>query len=435
MDSVSPEQATRFSQHALDRLALGNYEGAWPYLEANLDATNDPSPMLLRLQGVCVAGLQHFAAAVPLLEAALKGYRLAEDVAGEVAVSCDFASVLQRHGQPRRARVLSAWACDYADHINPDQRAWLLNVTASVVAFQGDFDQALGYLEQARSFANEQLARWIALHSASVLHGLGRTTAAADQLNLVQPPFPPGDLITAPLHAYTCAWQALLENDSARAYSFCWQASEQIADAGYPPLTAPVQATFGVIAREQGNLAEAEQILALARATFQEHGDVAGELGVRWHQALLLRQQGRDDAAHEQLNLLLTDMQHADYGTTLLWQPRPFAELCQWLLAQGYDHAHANWLLTNVLAPCTTMTASPMSNVLLDTLTKRESEVIALVVQGSSDEEIAEHLCISKRTVETHLHRIYSKLSVKNRAAAVCYLLGTVSDEEREYSA
>lgn len=49
----------------------------------------------------------------------------------------------------------------------------------------------------------------------------------------------------------------------------------------------------------------------------------------------------------------------------------------------------------------------------------RELEVLALVTKGATTNEIALQLGISARTVETHLKRVYQKLGVNNRAAAV----------------
>lgn len=49
-------------------------------------------------------------------------------------------------------------------------------------------------------------------------------------------------------------------------------------------------------------------------------------------------------------------------------------------------------------------------------LTKRELEVARLAASGRSDRDIAEELCLSVRTVETYLYRIYAKLSVDGRA-------------------
>jgi DNA-binding CsgD family transcriptional regulator len=51
-------------------------------------------------------------------------------------------------------------------------------------------------------------------------------------------------------------------------------------------------------------------------------------------------------------------------------------------------------------------------------LTRRESEVLALVAQGASNEAIAHALATSTRTVAKHVERIHRKLGVGNRAAA-----------------
>jgi DNA-binding CsgD family transcriptional regulator len=51
-------------------------------------------------------------------------------------------------------------------------------------------------------------------------------------------------------------------------------------------------------------------------------------------------------------------------------------------------------------------------------LTAREVEVLRLVAAGLTDAQVAEHLVISLRTVNTHLTSIYNKLGVSSRAAA-----------------
>jgi DNA-binding NarL/FixJ family response regulator len=55
----------------------------------------------------------------------------------------------------------------------------------------------------------------------------------------------------------------------------------------------------------------------------------------------------------------------------------------------------------------------------LAVLTSREREVMALVAEGRSNDEIAEHLVVSPLTVRTHVHRSMAKLDARDRAQLV----------------
>ena len=52
-------------------------------------------------------------------------------------------------------------------------------------------------------------------------------------------------------------------------------------------------------------------------------------------------------------------------------------------------------------------------------LTRRESEVLALVADGHSNAETARRLSLSEHTIAKHLEHVYAKLGVSNRTAAV----------------
>ena len=58
-----------------------------------------------------------------------------------------------------------------------------------------------------------------------------------------------------------------------------------------------------------------------------------------------------------------------------------------------------------------------------DGLTAREVEVLRLVAQGLTNEQVAEQLVISSRTVNTHLTAIYRKIGVSSRSAATRYAI------------
>jgi DNA-binding CsgD family transcriptional regulator len=56
---------------------------------------------------------------------------------------------------------------------------------------------------------------------------------------------------------------------------------------------------------------------------------------------------------------------------------------------------------------------------MLPKLTDRENEIFKLIAGGLSNREISRRLFISESTVENHIHNIYEKLDIANRAQAV----------------
>jgi DNA-binding NarL/FixJ family response regulator len=58
-----------------------------------------------------------------------------------------------------------------------------------------------------------------------------------------------------------------------------------------------------------------------------------------------------------------------------------------------------------------------------ETLTERELEVLVLVCNGLSNQEIGDKLFISPKTIEVHKSNIYKKTSVRNSAQLVIYAI------------
>lgn len=58
---------------------------------------------------------------------------------------------------------------------------------------------------------------------------------------------------------------------------------------------------------------------------------------------------------------------------------------------------------------------------LFEELTSREKEVILLIAQGKSNQEIADECFITLKTVKTHVSNILSKLQVEDRTQATIY--------------
>ncbi len=52
-------------------------------------------------------------------------------------------------------------------------------------------------------------------------------------------------------------------------------------------------------------------------------------------------------------------------------------------------------------------------------ISKRELDVLILISQGHSNQQIADELFVSTNTVKTHTSRLFGKLEVKNRTQAI----------------
>jgi DNA-binding NarL/FixJ family response regulator len=59
-----------------------------------------------------------------------------------------------------------------------------------------------------------------------------------------------------------------------------------------------------------------------------------------------------------------------------------------------------------------------------DGLTTRETEVLVLIAEGLSNQEIARTLHVSTATVKTHINNLFTKTGLKDRAQAVRYAYG-----------
>lgn len=79
-----------------------------------------------------------------------------------------------------------------------------------------------------------------------------------------------------------------------------------------------------------------------------------------------------------------------------------------------YPQAVHNWLLRR---------AQRSSSSDPQALTTREEEVLALIAEGLTNQEIAQRLYVSENTVKYHVQNIYGKLNVSNRTEAARHFL------------
>ena len=99
---------------------------------------------------------------------------------------------------------------------------------------------------------------------------------------------------------------------------------------------------------------------------------------------------------------------------------RPLGEAVRTLLEQTFDFER--WMDAPA-PPASEAAASPQAanQALIEPLTERELEVLALVAEGCTNKEIADALIVTVGTVKWYTNAIYGKLAVKNRTQAVAH--------------
>ncbi len=128
-------------------------------------------------------------------------------------------------------------------------------------------------------------------------------------------------------------------------------------------------------------------------------------------ESLLLDAQGDSAGALEVLTWALTLAQPEGYVRTFVDLGEPMRRLLERVTSIPDYTAR---LLTADAAP----QERPIQDGLIEPLSDRELDVLALMAEGLTNQEIADRLFISINTVKTHAKSLYGKLSVRNRAQA-----------------
>jgi DNA-binding NarL/FixJ family response regulator len=100
----------------------------------------------------------------------------------------------------------------------------------------------------------------------------------------------------------------------------------------------------------------------------------------------------------------------------------PAEELIRAVRAVGNGNSYLDQAVTARVLSAYRSTAEPaVPPASIDELTPRERDVLALIAKGHTNTEIADALFISGLTVKTHIGRIFTKLGLRDRAAAIVF--------------
>ena len=388
-----------------------------------------PDDHFVRAAGSGFLGLAAFAAgdvteAITTFSEAVHHLHAAGNVVDELDSTIVLADMWRAAGRPSRARNLFEAGLRTATaggEPYPRATADLHVGLAELDSELGDFASAETHLEQARTLAerasiSENRYRWYTA-MAQLQSRLGDLAAALDLLDEAQALYRPGfypDL--RPIPALRARLQ-LAHGDLGAVET--WVEQHGVAATDEPTYLHEYEhLTLARLLLAQHRLGDALALLErLDAAAGDRRPGSKIEIG-------LLRALGRQAAGgHPQA---LADLERAiaqapepeSYVRLILDEGAPVLSLLQ--AATGADddklREHASGLLGSDTAG---QTADTLQAALPDPLSDRELEVLRQLDTGLTGPEIARQLFVSLNTLRTHTKRIFTKLDVNSRAAAV----------------
>ena len=169
------------------------------------------------------------------------------------------------------------------------------------------------------------------------------------------------------------------------------------------------------------HLAEGDSASALAileRLCQQAKDQPDERLKVAVLQAIAYQANGELDKALQALRDALMLAEPDGFMRIFLDEGAIMAQLLSDAMAQGMMPGYVSKLLA-VFEAEKQESDLPLPQALIDPLSERELEVLALVAAGLKNKEIAEQLFISLNTVLYHIKNIYDKLGVRKRTLAI----------------
>ena len=175
--------------------------------------------------------------------------------------------------------------------------------------------------------------------------------------------------------------------------------------------------------RVERSIHEAMGLLERLLKAAEEGGRMGSVIEILVLQALAHEAQGDIPAALAPLERALTLAEPEGYVRIFVDEGMPMARLLYEALSQGVEPDYIRRLLAAFPVAEPEQTASSPTrgskSELVEPLSERELEVLQLIAEGLTNQEVASRLYLSLHTVKVHTRNIFTKLAVKNRAQAV----------------
>jgi predicted ATPase/DNA-binding CsgD family transcriptional regulator/DNA-binding XRE family transcriptional regulator len=369
----------------------------------------------------------HGETAAPALRG--KAYRIAGTIAW---IQGEYGRASELHEQ--------ALLC-YSESGDRGGMAWSMNNLAAQAHYQADYEPAMAWYTKALAMLRDLEDKE---HIAGTLTNVGNLELELEQPERARGRYEEALELFRELGARGGMAMVLhnvgelehVRGDYAEARRNYEQSMGMWREAGEPAGHSLTRHKLALVAQHEGKYQQAAMMHAVCLAEFRAGGQktemamclaaLAGAAAGQEKPELAARLLGAADALLEAIRSRLEPADAVEYRLNL-------AALRARLGHEAFDAAYeqgrampldeafetASQLgsppADQTLAPAATDARKPYPNG----LTRREVDVLRLVAAGLTNAQIAERLVISLSTVEAHLYRIFNKLGVSTRGAAV----------------
>jgi LuxR family maltose regulon positive regulatory protein len=234
-----------------------------------------------------------------------------------------------------------------------------------------------------------------------------------------------------------CQVQLWLAQGNLAAASRWAQESELSAEAEFSPRNEFEHITLARVLIAQGRAEPDGTTLHTPLGLLERLSQAAESAGRIGHliellilKALALEAQGDLNRALASLERALELAEPQGYVRTFVDKGEPMARLLREAAERGMAPTYVSNLLTAIetqdqpdlpapLGQAGGAPPTPPTSPLIEPLTDRELEVLRLMAEGLTYNEIAGQILVSLNTVRTHVKNIYSKLLVHKRSQAI----------------
>jgi predicted ATPase/DNA-binding CsgD family transcriptional regulator len=311
------------------------------------------------------------------------------------------------------------------------QISWRLGWLASL---EGRGEEALHLAQEALDTARalgdrEGIFRALNTLSVIAIHGDELGSAQRYMTDAINQAEALGDVVMIAVAANNLGLVFALQGDLAQARAYQDRSLALNRERGDDIATAGNLANLADLAMQSGDHGDATQLIQQSLHILQRAGFTANLVeGLMWAADIAARVRDPERAVRIFAAALTRFQQSGRIEPPIMRR-----QIAEWrsklTTALPADRFTAAWeagctmTLDQAIADLDELAPPPAQPPLPHQLTPRELEIIELLVQGRSNQEIADALFISLRTAQTHVRNILGKLDLKSRTAVASYAL------------